>query len=122
VRIYFDAVSARSNWGRIGINEALTGSRVSTRLDQLDPSGALFTTLVTAFEQGVANGTFRPQQDPLLAFTVATIFSAMYPLFKVRLQPFLDARGLAREEQDRYVREELVQMLLYGIADPSIQR
>jgi hypothetical protein len=108
-------VSTQPNWSRIGLHEALTGSRVAGQPARRGPLELLLARLSSVVQQGQESGVFAREVDPFLAFVVGVYFSAVYPFFKPRLGPWLAARGVAEDDRDRFVRDALVKVILSGV-------
>jgi hypothetical protein len=55
----------------------------------------------------------------MVALMMGFVFALMYPLMADRLAAFYKAVGFGRGDPDAQVREQLVKVLLHGIAGPK---
>jgi AcrR family transcriptional regulator len=119
VRRYFDLVRQLPNYSRLFVGETLERKRrLRYELTSRDPGFQLIPRLMPLLERGRASGQLSDQADAMVALMMGFVFALMYPLMADRLAAFYKAVGLGRGDPDAQVREQLVKVLLHGIAGP----
>ncbi len=116
VRQFFDLVRQNPTLSRLLVGETLERKRrLRYEFTSRDPGFQVLPQLLDLIKRGRATGELSDRVDTMLALVVAMMFCIVYPLTADRLAMFYKAVGL-RGDPDAYTRDQLVNVVLYGIA------
>ena len=119
VRRFFDLARQHPTLSRLFVGETLERKRrLRYEFTSRDPGFQALPLLLQLVRQGRATGQLSDRADAMVALVVAMTFCIVYPLSADRLATFYKAVGL-RGDPDAYTRDQLVNVVLYGIAGPK---
>ncbi len=123
VRQFFDLMRRHPEYSRLTVADMLTRKGpLPYEFTERDPGLQMLTQLRPLIEQGRAQGQLTDRTDVLLAAVAVMMFCLIYPLVTNRLGPFYDVLGVPAADRDAFAREQLVNLLLFGIAGPKAKR
>ncbi len=120
VRQFFDLLLQHPEYSRLTISDVLTRKRqLAYEFTERDPGFQMLDRIRPLIQQGRADGQLTDRIDILFAVIAVMMFCLTYPLVTNRLGPFYDVLGVPATDRDTFTREQLVNLLLFGIAGPK---
>jgi len=118
VREFFDIARQNATMSRLFVGEALERKRrLRYEFTSRDPGFQALPHFLQLIQRGRATGQLSDRADTLLALLIAAMFCIVYPLTADRLAPLYKILGV--RDADAFTREQLVNIVLYGIAGPK---
>lgn len=120
VRRFFDLIRQHPEYSRLTVADLLVRKTpLAYEYTERDPGFSMLDRLQPLIRRGQAEGLLSDRIDVLLAVIVVLIFCLTYPLIINRMGPFYDILGVPAAERDAFTREQVVNLLLFGIAGPK---
>ncbi len=119
VRQVFDQVRQHPTLSRLFVGETLERKRrLRYEFTSRDPGIQALPHLLQLIQRGRATGQLSDRADTMLALVIAMTFCIVYPLTADRLATLYRRIGV-RGDPDAFTRDQLVNVVLYGIAGPK---
>ena len=123
VRRFFDLMRQHPEYSRLTVADMLTRKGpLPYEFTERDPGFGMLAQLRPLIQQGRAQGQLSDRIDVVFAAVAVMMFCLTYPLVTNRLGPFYDILGVPAAGRDAFAREQIVNLLLFGIAGPKAKR